>query len=145
MVFVRDEGSVFDAPLEVVWDFFGSGPEHSRAHRHRNVARERLSERSGSYTWEQDFRGAPTCFDMRWTSFPPVGLGYDVVGGPFVGSTFFLYYTPQGDRTGVAVVGEFVSPTLPASEVAAAVDEFFSLEFAQDSAAIRERMRRRQP
>jgi ligand-binding SRPBCC domain-containing protein len=52
MVFVRDEGSVYDAPLEVVWDFFGSGQEHSDAHRHREVQRERLSAESGRYSWE---------------------------------------------------------------------------------------------
>ena len=34
MVFVRDEGSVFEAPIDVVWEFVGSGDAHSIAHRH---------------------------------------------------------------------------------------------------------------
>lgn len=142
LVFLRDEGSVFDAPLDVVWDFVGSRDEHSQAHRHRDVRRERLSENSGRYSWIQDFLGRPEPFTMRWTSFAPVGLAYDVLEGPFAGSRFFLYYTPQGGRTAVTIVGEFTSPTIPAPDLAAAVDRFFSLEFEQDHAAIRERMRR---
>ncbi len=142
MVFVRDEGSVFDAPLAVVWDFFGSGKEHSDAHRHRDVERQRLAENSGRYAWTQDFRGGTARFVMRWTSFAPVGLGYEVLEGPFAGSRFFLYYTPLGERTGVTVVGEFTSPTLPASEVANAVGAFFATEFEQDRAALAARMGR---
>ncbi len=142
MVFVRDTGDVFDAPLNVVWDFVGSGNEHSDAHRHRHFHRERLSDRSGQYSWEQDFQGAPARFTMRWTSYHPVGLAYDVLEGPFAGSRFFLIYAPQGDKTGVSIIGEFVSSTIPADRLPAAVDAFFSVEYAQDSAGIKKRMRR---
>ncbi len=142
MVFVRDEGSVFDAPRAVVWDFFGSGKEHSDAHRHRDVQRQMVAENVGRYAWTQDFRGTPKRFVMRWTSFAPVGLGYEVLEGPFAGSRFFLYYEPRGEKTGVAVVGEFTSSTIPEPEIASAVEAFFSTEFEQDSAAIRERMQR---
>lgn len=142
MVFVRDESSVYDAPLHVVWDFFGSGQEHSEAHGHRDVHREKLSEKSGSYSWTQEFQGRSARFAMRWTSFRPLGLGYEVLEGPFAGSKFFLVYTPLGERTGVSVVGEFTSPTIPASQIADAVGAFFALEFEQDHAAIRARMRR---
>jgi hypothetical protein len=139
MVFVRDEGSVFEVPLDDVWKFVSSGDRHSEAHVHRDVAREVLGERSGKYSWEQTFDGAPTRFSMVWTSFHPLGVAYEVVEGPFEGSRFFLYYLPMGPRTGVGVVGEFVSPTLPESEIPAAVDRFFSKEFDQDHAALRRR------
>jgi hypothetical protein len=137
VVFVRDEGGVFDAPLADVWAFVGSGDHHSSAHRHRANSRQRWSDRSGEYSWEQEFDGAPTRFTMRWVSYPPLGIAYDVVEGPFAGSRFFLYYEARGDRTGVGVVGEFVSPVLPETEVAAAVDRFFAREFEQDAAALR--------
>lgn len=142
MVFVRDEGSVYDAPLAVIWDYFGSGKEHSDAHRHRDVQRERLAENSGRYAWTQDFLGKPARFVMRWTSFAPVGLAYEVLDGPFAGSRFFLCYEPLGEKTGVAVVGEFTSPTILEGHIAAAVNTFFSIEFEQDRDAIRGRMRR---
>ena len=136
MVFVHDAGSVFDVPLDDVWAFVGSGDHHSDAHLHRDNTRERLTERSGRYAWEQTFDGVPTRFTMRWTSFHPVGIAYDVLEGPFSGSKFFLYYIPMGARTGVGVIGEFISPTLPEATIGEAVDRFFSTEFEQDHAAM---------
>jgi len=136
MVFVRDEGSVFEAPVDAVWAFVGSGDRHSEAHAHRQVTRERLPGNAGTYRWEQDLDGAAVRFTMRWTSFPPVGIAYDVLEGPFEGSRFFLYYTPLGRRTAVTIVGEFLSPTLAEGELEAAVLRFFAKEFDQDRAAI---------
>jgi hypothetical protein len=138
MVFIHDQGGDFDAPLDRVWSFIGSGDHHSHAHRHRNFRREIASPTQGEYSWEQDFDGAPARFTMRWVSYHPVGVVYDVLEGPFAGSRFFLYYTPRGPRTEVAVVGEFISPAIPEREIRAAVDRFFALEFEQDSHAIRE-------
>jgi hypothetical protein len=140
MVFIRDEGSVLRASSEEIWEFFSSGKEHSDAHRHRRVRRRRLSGNSGRYSWEQDFEGTPTRFTMRWTAFPPLGLEYEVVEGPFTGSRFFLFYEPMGNHTAVSVVGEFVSPTIPGEGVEASVRRFFELEFKQDSTAIQNRM-----
>ena len=136
MVFVRDEGSHFDAPLDTVWRFLSEPSAHSEAHRHRATRRRSLAENSGEYSWVQDFDGAPTRFTMRWTAFPPVGVAYRVLEGPFTGSTFFLFYVPHGPRTEVVVAGEFVSPTLEERNVRSAVDRFFSVEFEQDGAAI---------
>jgi hypothetical protein len=73
---------------------------------------------------------------MAWASYYPVGIAYRVLAGPFSGSQFFLYYLPRGRRTGVTVVGDFVSPTIPSDEIPAAVDRFFSVEFDQDRHAI---------
>lgn len=137
MVFLRDEGSVFDAPLDMVWRFVSSRELHAAAHRHRRVRRRRLPGNSGRYSWEQPFDGRSVRFTMRWTAFPPVGIAYDVLEGPFAGSRFFLYYRPKGSRTGVSVAGEFVSPTLAAEQVPAAVDRFFAKEFEQDQAGLR--------
>lgn len=149
MVFLRDEGDEFDVPIEAVWEFVSSGNHHSDAHHHRDWGRQPIRENSGEYSWEQEFDGAPTRFTMRWTSFYPLGVAYEVLAGPFTGSKFFLYYRAQGPRTGVTVVGEFVSPTLPPSQVPAAVDRFFTTEFEQDHAAMKkdvaERARPRRP
>jgi len=136
MVFVRDEGSVFNAPIEEVWRFLSTESAHSEAHRHRKVERKPRQGNSGEYTWEQDFEGKPAKFAMRWTSFPLFGIAYEVLEGPFVGSKFFSYYRPRGTMTRVTMVGDFVSPTIPAARLEAAVLGFFALEFEQDSAAI---------
>ena len=145
MVFLRDEGGVFDAPLDVVWEFVGSGDGHSHAYGHRATSRKRDSDGHGTYSWEQDFLGRPERFTMHWHALPPVGIAYEVLAGPFEGSRFMLYYTPQGERTEVTIVGEWVSPTIPAAELRGAVDRFFALEFEQDGAAIRARAGRNTP
>jgi hypothetical protein len=144
MVFLRDEGDVFEATLDEVWRFVGSGEPHSRAHEHRGVRRHRLSENSATYSWVQDFGGRPARFTMRWVAFVPRGVAYEVLAGPFEGSKFFLYYTPNGSRTGVSVVGEFTSKTIPAHRLEASVNRFFAVEFDQDRLALRARTRERE-
>ena len=137
MTFVVDEGSYFEAPVDRVWAFVSSGPVHGDAHRHDAQERTLETARVGRYSWTQRFDGRPTRFTMRWHAFPPLGIAYEVLEGPFEGSTFFLYYTPEGERTGVTVAGEFASPTLPAREIEPAVRRFFALEFEQDTDALR--------
>ncbi|HTP53853.1 MAG TPA: hypothetical protein VML94_02675 [Thermoplasmata archaeon] len=140
MVFVRDEGSVIDASLDAVWEFIGSGDAHSHAHRHQAWRRERGEGNSGTYSWEQEFSGGRARFAMHWVSYHPLGVAYEVIEGPFAGSRFFLYYTPMGARTGVTVVGEFVSPSIPEARLESEVLRFFAVEFDQDHAAIRARV-----
>ncbi len=141
MVFLCDTASAFDAPLEIVWEFVGSRERHSTAHGHRHVSRERLPGNAGEYSWEQEFMGSPTRFTMRWTSFHPLGLAYEVLEGPFAGSKFFLIYEPDGPRTRVSIFGEFVSPALRPSDVKSAVERFFAREYEEDRAAIEEWVR----
>jgi hypothetical protein len=145
MVFYVDEGSAFDGTLEEIWEYLDSPPSHTEAHRHRDVQRERLDDHTGRYTWVQDFQGKAVVFRMHWTSFPPVGVAYKVLLGPFAGSVFFLIYTPRGKRTDVSVHGEFVSPDLPQARLLAAVDEFFTQEFEQDNAALQTWRKQRGP
>jgi hypothetical protein len=136
MVFIHDTGGEFRAPIDEVWRFVSSGDHHSAAHRHRKVRRTLFRGNSGRYSWEQDFLGHPERFTMRWTSFYPVGVFYDVLAGPFRGSRFFLYYTPRGRRTEVTIAGEFRSPSLEDKALRSAVARFFAREFRQDRWAI---------
>lgn len=142
MAFLVDQGGVFDAPVEAVWQFLSSGEEHTQVHRHEAVRRVRHSPNSLTYSWEQPFDGEHVRFAMRSTAYAPVGIAYEVLEGPFTGSSFFLYYTPKGERTGVTVAGEFHSPTIPESHLLPAVERFFAVEFEQDGRAIRERSHR---
>ena len=136
MVFVRDEGSVYNAPLEEVWRFLSSPERHTAAHQHRNVSRTSLPGNAGEYSWEQDFEGKPERFTMRWVAFSPFGIAYEVLEGPFVGSKFFAYYRSRGPKTRVTIVGDFVSPSIPEPRIETSILGFFAKEFEQDSAAI---------
>jgi hypothetical protein len=136
VVFVRDEGSVYNASLEEVWRYLSTGDRHSEAHRHRSFSRKSLPGNAGEYTWEQEFEGKPERFTMRWTAFPLFGIAYEVLEGPFVGSKFFAYYRPRGNKTRVTIAGDFVSPSIPSARLESSVLGFFAKEFEQDSAAI---------
>lgn len=141
MVFILDREDSFDVPLADVWKYYGSGDLHSRSHGHRKVQRRRFTECSGRYSWEQDFQGKPERFAMKWTVHHPVGIAYEVVGGPFAGSRFFLYYEPRGRRTGVTIAGEFVSPTISPNRLGRSVRQFFAKEFDQDREGLRSMVR----
>jgi hypothetical protein len=142
VIVIRDEGDLFDAPVEDVWGFVGSRAPHAAAHGHTEVRRESEVGNSGSYSWEQPFEGASTRFTMRWTSFHPLGIAYEVLEGPFVGSKFFLYYIPRGERTQVDLVGTFESPTIPEDRLEESVRRFFEVEFEQDQAGLAQWRRR---
>ena len=58
MVFVRDEGSVYNAPLEEVWRFLSSASEHTEAHQHRHAARKSLPGNAG-HSASRPARGRP--------------------------------------------------------------------------------------
>ena len=138
MVFIKDEDSIYDAPLELVWQFFGSGPTHSDAHHHRNARRRKVNGDVGIYSWEQDFEGKPTRFSMKWHAYYPMGFGYQVLEGPFKGSNFFLFYERIGkSKTKVNVIGEFTSKTIPERKLKYSVLRFFEKEFEEDVDGIR--------
>jgi hypothetical protein len=82
---LREEGDSFAAPLEVVWAFVSSRDRHAAAHVHEEVHRELENERSGTYAWTQRLLRRRERFVMRWRSYHPLGLAYEVLAGPFEG------------------------------------------------------------
>jgi hypothetical protein len=138
MVFVRDEGSRFDAPIGVVWEYIFGGGAHDEQHKlTRNGKLEKVSDVTILYTAERKFRGHWGPDRMRISMFPPVSVVTEWLAGPLEGSTVLYLYSPEGPKTRVDVYGEFTSKTLPASDVETAAREWLDSEFADDSAAVR--------
>ena len=138
MVFVSDEGSYLEAPLETVWKFMGSGDPHSQAHvsmRHR--AQKIVSAGVMEATMERRWRGEWVAVTNRLSLFPPLGFVVEALAGPFAGSKSFQVFRSEGARTRADVYGEFVSPTIPAAELKAAALEYLSITFDEDAPAIR--------
>jgi hypothetical protein len=105
MVYVIDEGSVFDAPLEKIWGYLSSGE-----HRHpsmKTISRE-VNGNTVLITSERNIAGKMALVKVRNTLYPPFGMVQEHLEGPLAGSRAFQYYIPKGDKTGVTVVGDYV-------------------------------------
>jgi hypothetical protein len=104
MVFISDEGSVFDAPLDKVWKYLSSDQ-----HRHggmKMINRE-VNGNVVTLTSERNFMGQTVHTKVRNTLYPPIGFVQEVLEGPLEGSRAFILYLPKGDKTGITVVGEY--------------------------------------
>jgi hypothetical protein len=139
MVYVKDEGSEFDAPVDFVWKYIFGGEGHDAVHKTtRNPKFEKYSDITIIYGSERLLRGKWAPDRMRISMFPPVSVVTEWLEGVQAGSKLTYVYSPHGDKTRVDVYGDFTSKTLPAAEVEAAAREFLDSEFAADAPAIRE-------
>lgn len=144
MVFLRDEGSVFDAPIDVVWQYLLGGEAHDAAHTTtRNPTFEKVSDLTILYGSERYLRGKWAPDKLRISTFPPVAVVTEWLEGVLAGSRFVYLYSPHRQRTRIDVYGEFTSKSLPAEEVEAAAREFLDTEYAADAPALRAEARRR--
>ncbi len=73
----------------------------------------------------------------RIARYPPLGMATEVLEGPLAGSKGMTYYTPEGNRTGVTVVGEFASSSLPPDQIEATARRGMPEAFDEDAPAIR--------
>jgi hypothetical protein len=139
MVFIADEGSVFDAPVDVVWKFLQSDTDHGESHKgRRNLERKQINENTLMLSWEQDVGGQWIRLANRLTFHPPVGFFVEPLEGPMAGSKFFNYYVPKGDKTEVVVVGDWNSKMIPPAQLEKAVMENLEKVFHEDSAGLKE-------
>jgi len=139
MVHIKDEGSHFDAPIETVWAFLQSPPDHGPSHKSiRNAQRKVLSENSFVITQEQNMNGQWVNVANRITVHPPLAVVVEVLEGPMAGTKMVNVYTPKGGKTGIDVFGEFVSPHIPAAQLEPAARANLETVFNEDTAAIKE-------
>jgi hypothetical protein len=136
MVHVKDEGSHFDAPIDVVWKFNQNAEEHGRAHKQKNGAMKPVTENQFVVSWDQDMEGKTVHMSNRITILPPTGMAIEVLEGPMAGSKFFNIYTAKGSKTEVTVIGEFTSKMIPEAQLAGAVMGFLDAAFKDDNQAI---------
>jgi hypothetical protein len=122
MVHIKDEGSVFEAPIETVWQYLQSEQDHGQSHKgRRNFSPKELGPNVVELAWEQEIDGQWVRSANRLTFLAPVGFSVEPLEGPLAGSKFFNYYTPRGNQTEVTVVGEYTSKVIPATHLHQAV------------------------
>jgi hypothetical protein len=144
MVFVRDEGATFDAPIEDVWEYIFSGEAHDANHKTtKNPKFGKVSDITILYGADRNFRGKWAPHQLRITMVPPVTVVTEWLDGVLAGSKVTFLYSPQGAKTRIDAYGEFTSKTLAPAEVEAAAREWLSGEFDEDAPAVREFSRKK--
>ena len=138
MAHIEDLGSQFDAPIETVWKFINSPPDHGTSHTgRRNVKGEPAGENQMRISWEQEVEGKWVKVDNHVTMFPPVAMLVHSKEGPLAGSKFMMWYKPNGAKTGVNVVGDFHSEMIPPAQLESMVLQSLAEAYDEDNAAIR--------
>jgi len=103
MVYIVDEGSEIDMPLEKLWEYL---PSDSHKHSAKVISRE-VQGNVLTLTSERDVDGKAVRSKLRMTMYPPLGVAQEHLEGPTAGSKVFTFYTRKGDKTSITVVGEY--------------------------------------
>jgi len=140
MVRISDEeGSLYDAPVDVVWKYLQHPEAHGNAHHNsRNRAMKPLTDNSFIVSWEQNMNGNWVKIANKITVYPPLGMAAEALEGPLAGSKMFTVYTPRGPKTEVSVHGDMQSSMLPPAQIEPMVRAAWETAFTEDSAGIRE-------
>jgi hypothetical protein len=118
--YVEDRGAVYDAPLEVVWDFMEKDETfHPQAHTAevRNFEGHALSEVTTLLSYERRNGVRWEKMVCRMTTLRPAVRIQEDLDGPYAGSTTVFLYTPRGERTVVDVFGYVRSSELTPAEI----------------------------
>jgi hypothetical protein len=136
MVYVIDEGGVFDMPIDKIWEYL-----RSEEHRHPSVkmlGRE-MEGNSVVLTSERNVMGKTVQVKLRNTLYPPFGMVQEYLEGPLAGSKAFQFYVPKGNQTGVTVVGDFVIAGLDERATREAVLAQGEVFFNEDNANMKDK------
>jgi hypothetical protein len=135
MVFILDEGSVFDASVDKIWKYLPSD-----AHRHGSmklVSREMVDGNAVIITAERNFQGKMVRTKVKNTLYPPLGYAQEHLEGPTAGSRAFVYYTPKGNKTSITMVGDFVVSGMDEKGTRDAVMAQLQVTFDEDNANLK--------
>jgi len=132
MVLIIDEGSDFDAPLEIVWKLVSSEGQH-RHDSQPNRKYEPINEVSGHISFDAMEGGKVVGrHRVKLTRVQPVGFVMEYVGGSMVGTKLFQYYVPKGKKTGVTVVGDATSQLMHGDQLQKAVLTALEVSYNED-------------
>ena len=139
LVHVEDSGSFFEAPIDKIWRLVEAhGKELNKIHPEmKNSKSEMVSENSNIVSYDTDMQGQTIRNRIKITTYFPLGMAFEMLDGPLAESKFFNYYIPNGNRTGVTVVGEFKSPNMTDEMIKQAVHSFFDHGFDEDVAYLK--------
>ncbi len=135
MVYIFDEGSAFDAPIDKVWAYLKSD-----GHRHdslKMLSREMEGSNAVVITAERNLMGKTVRSKIRNILYPPFGFVQEHLEGPTAGSRAFVYYVPKGNKTGVSVVGDYVVSGADEKTTKDAIMAQLQVSFDEDNANLK--------
>ncbi len=137
-VFFHDANTVYDAPIEVLWEFMHDGEIHAGAHHAtlRNFEGKDLSPTCFEATYEVFRGGEWRTSRSRHTEYPPVCKVAEHLEGDYAGSIMLFQYWPVGKRTRVDVWARLRSDVLSAKELKSHWRESFANAFKEDVAVL---------
>jgi hypothetical protein len=133
MVFIKDDGSVFKASLQKVWELNSSEGRHNHPSL-KDSKVEPVSENTMILSYGVDMGGSTIRVRSKVTLVPPLGELFETLDGPLAGSKSFQFYTPKGNETSVTVVGEWKSTVMSDDQIKQAVAGFLQTVFDEDQA-----------
>ena len=133
MVYIVDEGSEFNMPLERLWEYL---PSETHKHSAKVISRE-LQGNVLTLTSEREVNGKAARSKLRITMYPPLGIVQEHLEGPTAGSKVFSYYTRKGDKTAITVVGEYKMAGASDESTMKAVKQMLERSFDEDVATIK--------
>jgi len=104
MVYLLDEGSIFDAPIDKIWKYL---PSDQHQHSSMKLLSRELTGNAVVITGERNIMGKLVRTKIKNTLYPPFGFVQEHLEGPTAGSRAFVYYVPKGNKTAITVVGDF--------------------------------------
>ncbi len=133
MVYILDEGSEFNAPLERIWKYLQSDEEHEHK-AIKTINREMQGDNVAVITSEVTLPNLPPVRSkIKFTMYPPFGITQEYLEGPMTGSKAFQYYIPKGDKTGVTVVGDFVAKGMDDGSIKRTTMQVLDISFNEDN------------
>ena len=138
-VYFHDANTVYDAPIDVLWEFMRSGGEiHQGAHHPtlRNFRAKELSPTCFEASYETLRGGKWRKSRSRHTEYPPVCKVGEHLEGDYAGSILLFHYWPAGKRTYVEIWARLRSDVLSAAELRAHWRETFAHAFEEDVAVL---------
>ncbi len=145
-VYFEDRGAVYDAPLDVVWDFWLKDETyHPRAHTSevRNFRAKELSEVTTLLRYEALEAGRWKKRACRMTAISPAVRVQEDLTGPYAGSIKVFVYTPRGSRTAVDVLCWMRSTVLTPKQVKAEMRKVLANAYREDLPWFRKYVRSR--
>jgi hypothetical protein len=134
LVYVLDEGGVFDAPLDKIWRYLQTPPDIHNHPSNQNVEMEMQQDGSVHLSFDNEAPGGTKFRNkIKMAMMPPVGFTMEYIEGPLTGSKAMQFYNPMGNKTGVTIAGEFVSKMLPENQLKSIVQMNLDKAFNEDN------------